>query len=547
MPKVGLAVSAVVAATVLIVSLSLTGCAESSPQARSLEHLSPVYTVDRVYRSMTGPSSTQTIFFPQSDQPELAWITGYRATIVGEDGDTPMSQEFMCHSNLDYDAQRHARLFDLPIYHTSRLFTLSQGQFDIKLPEGFGLPYYTDEEFTLTTQVLNLNPIDGSARVRHKVAIDYILDRDVDESRPMKPLFMTSGWGLVLLEGDTGHFGVANPTEEEHGAGCLPGDAAGHDNYTDAFNREFSGHWVVRPGREENSTLVTNIMKIPYDTTVHYIAVHLHPFAESLTLIDMTTGETVFKSEVDNSEGRVGIDRVEYFASVDGVPVYKDHEYELVSVYNNTTNEDQDSMAVMLLYLRDAKFKKKHRDPQDFARVAHIEQPVRTSEDLIMLHTDFGDIQVALYPTVAPKHVEQLFTLARLKVLDGVYFSRVEPGFLIQTGYPSARGGAPLSEEQQRAIRRLQAEFSDLPHRKGTVSMVLNDNNDPHSAEASFFIVLDDSTFLDGKYTVVGHVAAGMETLDRIAAAPLDGTRLREPIRIESAEVLSRAEAVARR
>ena len=88
------------------------------------------------------------------------------------------------------------------------------------------------------------------------------------------------------------------------------------------------------------------------------IAAHLHPFAESLELVDLTTGKSVFKSRVRGREDGIGIDRVEYLSSKKGIPIFKDHEYELVSTYNNTTSRDQDSMAVMLLYLLDKKFSK---------------------------------------------------------------------------------------------------------------------------------------------------------------------------------------------
>ena len=303
----------------------------------SLVVLSPVYTLDRPFRSMKGPSSSQSVSFPQSDQIELLWVTGFHATMVGSDGETPQSQEFMCHSNLDFDQTTHSRLFNLPRYHTNRLFTLSQGQQEIRFPRGFGLPYYSDESFQLTTQVLNLNLKGQTEHVRHKVTIDYVLDRDLEE--PMRPLFMTSGWGLVLLEGEEGFYGVEDP-DESHGEGCLPGVAAGSDKYDDEFNRKFSGHWVVKPGREVNRTLVSNIMKLPYDTTVHYMAVHLHPFAESLELVDLTKGQSVFTSKTRGFEDKPGLEYVEYFSSEEGIPVYKDHKYELVSTYNNTENQD---------------------------------------------------------------------------------------------------------------------------------------------------------------------------------------------------------------
>jgi hypothetical protein len=103
---------------------------------------------------------------------------------------------------------------------------------------------------------------------------------------------------------------------------------------------------------------VTEFLNLPFDTTAHYIAVHLHPFAESLELIDRTTGETVFRAKVDGADGRIGIDRVDYLESAEGIPFYKDHQYELVSVYDNTSGEAQDSMAVMYLYLLDKNFRR---------------------------------------------------------------------------------------------------------------------------------------------------------------------------------------------
>ena len=78
-----------------------------------------------------------------------------------------------------------------------------------------------------------------------------------------------------------------------------------------------------------------------------------------------TTGKTLFKSAVRNFDDRIGLDKVEYFSSAEGIPVHADHEYELVSTYNNTTDQDQDSMAVMLLYMLDKEFRK--RKPVDLS------------------------------------------------------------------------------------------------------------------------------------------------------------------------------------
>lgn len=338
------------------------GAVEEEP-GRIKEVLSRAYLVDREYRSMMGPQSTQEIRLLEGEEggePELLWITGYEARMVGPDGETPLSQEFMCHSNLDFDPQLHNRLFADAKALTSRLFTLSQGQLEIEFPEGFGIPILSSEPLSLTTQVLNLNPRGEALEVRHKVTVRFARDRDVEG--PLKPLFVQGVYGLVALEeappAERGrHFGVAGG-EEEHGPGCLVGTNAADHEYRDAFGRRFTGHWVVKPGREVNRTLVTHLLNLPFDTTAHYIAVHLHPFAESLELRDRTTGETVFKSHVRPAEKGIGIAHVDYFSSAEGLPLYRDHEYELVSVYHNTTGEDQDSMAVMNLYLLDREFRK---------------------------------------------------------------------------------------------------------------------------------------------------------------------------------------------
>jgi len=92
---------------------------------------------------------------------------------------------------------------------------------------------------------------------------------------------------------------------------------------------------------------------------VHYIAVHLHPFAESIELRDLTTGESVFRSTAEGFDDRIGIRRVQHFEHVEGISMFAGHEYELVSVYNNTTERDQDSMAVLLLYMLDKEFEVK--------------------------------------------------------------------------------------------------------------------------------------------------------------------------------------------
>ena len=506
----------------------------SAIPARVIVALSPVYTVDREFRSMSGPFHIQTLVFPKHDPPELLWITGYSTEVVAADGKSPMPQDFMCHANLDFHAQRHSQLFELPVSQTGRLFTLSQGQQEIHLPAGFGLPFYSDEPLTLTTQVLNLNFDGKTQQVRHRVVIEYVLDRDLSES--MKALQMTAGFGLVLLDGEQGYYEEKKPQDSQHGPGCLLGEAAAEGTYKDSFGREFSGHWVVKPGKEVNRTLITHLIKLPYDTTLHYAAVHLHPFAKSLLLRDLTTGETVYESKAEGFDDRIGLSRVEYLSSPKGIPMFASHDYELVSTYLNTTMKNQDSMAVLLMYLLDKEFDKR---PRTLPYLLSVNQPTPHGEEAALLHTSLGDIKLALYETVAPRHVQQFKRLVRLKVYDTMRFPRIEPGFLIQTGYPHYRGGKPLTAEQDAAIRPLKAEFNDLPQRRGVAIMLLDDDKDPHSAKATFGILLGDAPHLYGRYTIFGEVLEGFETLDRIAAVPRSESNVPlAPVEIERATII---------
>ena len=337
---------------------------ERSTTLRQLGHgayerqvLGEVFTIDREYRSMKGPWTRASVRLLDGDEEELLWIIGYRAVMVDADGVSEMPQDYMCHSNLDYDPVKHQEIFGARNL-TSRLFTLSQGQLEIDFPDGFGLPVLSTEELNLTLQVLDLNFEGESIDVRHRVSVRFLRDKELSKKEKPQALFSKGVYGLKLLEGEDGHFGVepGKGDEVQHGPGCLPGANAADDTYEDGLGRTFTGHWVVEPGREENHTLVTHILNLPFDTTVHYVAVHLHPFAQSIRLHDLTTGETVFESHADQFLGRVGLSRVESFSSAEGLPLYRTHDYELVSIYNNTSRAPQDSMAVLNLYMLDRAF-----------------------------------------------------------------------------------------------------------------------------------------------------------------------------------------------
>jgi peptidyl-prolyl cis-trans isomerase B (cyclophilin B) len=137
-----------------------------------------------------------------------------------------------------------------------------------------------------------------------------------------------------------------------------------------------------------------------------------------------------------------------------------------------------------------------------------------------VLETNLGTIKIKFRPDMAPETVKNFIKLAKKGFYDGTKFHRVIPGFMIQ-------GGDPLSKGNDRSVMgtgdpgyKVKAEFNDLSHKRGVVSMARS--QDPDSAGSQFFIVVSDSTFLDHQYTAFGQVTQGMDVADKIVSLPRD-------------------------
>ncbi len=120
-----------------------------------------------------------------------------------------------------------------------------------------------------------------------------------------------------------------------------------------------------------------------------------------------------------------------------------------------------------------------------------------------------GRVTIRLRPDAAPSHVERIKTLTRQGFYDGLLFHRVIEGFMAQTGDPkgTGEGGSEFPD--------LKAEFNELPHVRGAVSMARTEDED--SANSQFFIMFTPLLRLDRTYTVFGRVVDGMGHVDRIA------------------------------
>jgi peptidyl-prolyl cis-trans isomerase B (cyclophilin B) len=127
------------------------------------------------------------------------------------------------------------------------------------------------------------------------------------------------------------------------------------------------------------------------------------------------------------------------------------------------------------------------------------------------IDTDAGTMTAELYPKIAPQTVNAFVFLAREGFYEGVIFHRVIPGFMIQGGDPTGTGtGGPGY--------KLKAEFNDMKHERGVLSMART--ADPNSAGSQFFVMHANSPHLDNQYTGFGKVTGGQDVIDKIANAP---------------------------
>jgi cyclophilin family peptidyl-prolyl cis-trans isomerase len=145
---------------------------------------------------------------------------------------------------------------------------------------------------------------------------------------------------------------------------------------------------------------------------------------------------------------------------------------------------------------------------------------VVSAQEIAVIETKFGKIEMELFADKAPGHVKNFKDLAKTGFYDGTIFHRVIPGFMIQGGDPNTKSDDRATHGMGGPGHSINAEFNDTLHKRGILSMARS--QDPNSAGSQFFIVVKKSSFLDGKYTAFGKVLSGMAVADQIVNAPRD-------------------------
>ena len=207
---------------------------------------------------------------------------------------------------------------------------------------------------------------------------------------------------------------------------------------------------------------------------------------------------------------------------VDGINVA-----QKISVAPATANIPTERLEIRKVTIRD----KPAPAPEPFVSASADEM----KRQRVVFETSLGNFTVELFPDKAPNHVRQFLRLAASGVYDGTAFHRVVPGFVVQGGYLATRKD-PLDERQQSFVRTLQPEFNDTKHDKGILSMARG--AEVASATTSFFVVLGPADTLDGKYTAFGRVVDGMEVVEAMEVATLEGETPTKRIDVSRARVI---------
>ena len=159
-------------------------------------------------------------------------------------------------------------------------------------------------------------------------------------------------------------------------------------------------------------------------------------------------------------------------------------------------------------------------------------------DNIMILKLKYGEVEIMLYPEKAPNHVERFKKFSDDGRYDNVVFHRVIDGFMAQTGdvkfgnSSSSDFNLNLAGTGGSELPDLKAEFSEVPHERGTLSAARS--ADPNSANSQFFICFDSAPHLDRQYSAFGKVIKGMEFVDMIKKGDPNSGSVQDPDKIIS-------------
>ena len=159
------------------------------------------------------------------------------------------------------------------------------------------------------------------------------------------------------------------------------------------------------------------------------------------------------------------------------------------------------------------------------------EPPVAPGTEAVV-ETAKGSFTIRLLPEVAPKHAALFVKTAKAGAYDGTTFHRIIAGGIIQGGDPLTKDPAKAALYGSGGLGLLASEFSDRPFARGTVAAARKPSS-PDSGGRQFFVVINEQPSLKGQYTIFGEVVSGMEVVEQISTAPVDGDKASERVEMK--------------
>jgi cyclophilin family peptidyl-prolyl cis-trans isomerase len=504
------------------------------------------------------------------DKDALYWIKGIKLEVLDEQGNVMPDAEFICHFNWNNDPEFHNKRFpDATHTVNSRLFSITQGQTEIFLPNGFGIPAAGDEIWNLWYQAANRTTSEHR-RLKHRCTLYLINDRDlvnpiqaVHEKLPTMGLIADRNFPDLSIE-----YKKVCPACAGTSTGVnAPNDVIG-GVYSDKVGRRYTGHWVIPPG-EHTYTCMVNDGETPdfanpkddIEPSIHLVWSHIHPLCTDFSLYEIkdTNKRLVLSSKAQTkTDHGLQITNVDLISSEKGILLHPvGAKYQLEQTYNNTTNEPLDSMGTMGVFFTDKKFIRplwslpQHAVVSCMSKpgtgdVQDVQRPIASKEAVakagailrgpipllnaknstapltkpvqIELSTFDGPIDVELNPVLAPKTATYMANLMLKGGLNGTRIYDLKPNFLMSVARPDDKISKSLDDVVQThtMMRRVPLEVAPgALHKKYALTM--SKEAKPDTGLGSFSILLVDAPQMDGKYCVFGNVIPNAKTLETLS------------------------------
>jgi cyclophilin family peptidyl-prolyl cis-trans isomerase len=501
---------------------------------------------------------------------DLYWLKSIKLVVLDENSKVMPSAEFICHMNLDVDSAVHEKAFkNSERVSNTRLITLTQGQTEVRFPDGYGVPVASFEPFRFTFQAANRTS-NKHRRVKQLCTMEFIKDSDLK-----KPLTALSWYAPYIAVNIDKTLDALRTEQEMHGPSCL-GNSAGMTapNFVNGSvvknntGEHLVGHWAIPTGTHKYSSPITDERDFGFnhkDRVVHYVWSHLHPLCTEATLNicdgSKKTPVWTIHAQTDTSRG-LEIKHIEDLSSTRGVVLPKDAHFEMAATYKNTSGQPQDSMVVQGIFYEDELFRKPDFSAE-LARMAAKATEAKQHEcnglfcgikptaaqqagsdyggseiyplfsadkdgallkspQHVKVRTSAGNLNLTLDPALAPTTATQIYRLLKAGAYGGTTICSYSPGYFLQIGaaYQKRNADYRLPGETARLLRRLPLEadasgkVAKLCHHKWALDMTRNAAKD--SGVSSFSIMLSDAPHLDHKFTVFGSLHQDAETMATI-------------------------------